>query len=65
MYRNNIPVKFDNQLIIDEFNKKLHKSVVFVNNKESGHGLDFTIKKAEQTAAAEAWETISDQSYEG
>ena len=62
--KNNITVKFENQLIIDELNKKLHKSVVFVNNKECGHGLDFTIKKAEQTAAAEAWETISDQVYE-
>ena len=63
--KNNITVKFENQLIIDELNKKLHKSVVFVNNKECGHGLDFTIKKAEQTAAAEAWENISDQIYEG
>lgn len=62
--KNNIPVKFENQLIIEEGNKKLHKSIVFVNNKESGQGLDHTIKKAEQTAAAAALETIENNSYD-
>lgn len=63
--KNNISVKFENQLIIDENTKKLHKSIVFVNNKQSGEGLDFTIKKAEQIAAAAAWETLSEWNYEG
>jgi len=63
--KNNIPVKFDNQLIIDGTARKLHKSIVFVNCKQCGEGLDYTIKKAEQTAAEAAWEIISDCSYEG
>lgn len=40
-------------------NRKLYNITVFVDEKNMGQGSDFTIKKAEQAAAAAAWEVIN------
>lgn len=53
-------VKFENQQFLDGYNKKMHKSVVLVSGEKCGEGVDFTIKKAEQTASEKAWEFLSD-----
>lgn len=63
--KNGIIVKFENKLIMDENNRKLHQSTVYVNGVECGQGLDYTIKKAEQTAASAAWEIKTTQNHEG
>jgi ribonuclease-3 len=62
--KNNKLIKFENQLIFDESNKKMHKSIVLIDGMQSGDGLDFTIKKAEQTASAKALESLSDIDHE-
>lgn len=62
--KNNKIIKFDNQLIFDESNKKMHKSIVLIDGLQSGEGLDFTIKKAEQIASSKALESLSDIDHE-
>ena len=63
--KNNKIIKFENQLFFDESSKKMHKSTVFINGIISGEGIDFTIKKAEQTASNKALENLSDIDDEG
>lgn len=62
--KNNKMIKFENQLIFDESNKKMHKSIVLIDGLQSGEGLDFTIKKAEQIASSKALESLSDIDHE-
>lgn len=58
-------VKFENQMFFDDTNKKLHRSSVYIDGVLSGEGIDFTIKKAEQTASSKALENLSDIDDEG
>lgn len=62
--KNNKIIKFENQLIFDESNKKMHRSIVFIDGVQLGEGLDFTIKKAEQIASSKALESFSDEDHE-
>jgi ribonuclease III len=58
--KNNKIIKFENQLIFDESNKKMHKSIALIDGEQLGEGLDFTIKKAEQIASSKALESLSE-----
>lgn len=42
----------------------MHKSEVFVDGVSYGESFHYTIKKAEQLAASQALEIISEQEYE-
>jgi len=63
--KNNKIVKFENQMFFDDANKKLHRSSVYIDGVNCGEGIDFTIKKAEQTASSKALENLSDIEDEG
>ena len=48
-----------------ESGKRLFKAKIFINSKLMGEGVDYTIKKAEQLAAEEAWKKINSETSQG
>lgn len=50
-------VKFANNECYDSF-RKLFKAQLFIDGELFGEGMDYTIKKAEQTASAKSWEKV-------
>lgn len=57
--KNNKNIRFEQTSVEWSANRKLYNITAFVNNEEMGRGSDFTIKKAEQSAAEAAWEVIN------
>ena len=62
--KNNREIRFENQINCEGEERKLHKSEVFVDGVSYGEAFHYTIKKAEQLAASQALEIISEQEYE-
>jgi len=51
-------VEFKHSEIYNQSPKKIYKVQLTIDNKTLGEGIDYTIKKAEQIAAANSWELI-------
>ena len=57
--KKSIKIRFEHTFQQVHQGRKLFFAQVFVNDQFAGEGSDFTIKKAEQAAAAKAWQQIS------
>ena len=63
--KNNYRIRFENHASEYQKGKKIFTSRCYLNNKLIAEAEDFTIKKADQSAAAKAWEQLQKTTENG
>ena len=63
--KNNYKIRFENRIVGNRDGKKIFSSQCYLNNIFIAEAEDFTIKKADQSAAEKAWEELQKTTENG